>query len=404
MGGFDIKAEKNTSQYDARMQIYGGKLEQIRDLSGGHRLRLDIIDPSLLRNAAPGFHPDFHVDKLRAGEERTPQNIFRAALGRLEGRNALISKYGPFENDVIDAVHSLLTTVNPADGNWHPVLEEWGERKRPLDHWDMAVDLSGLPFRNKDLSGANLSRVIMTGCDLEGSDLSEAYFPFADVRFAFMRKADLSGAVCHGLSASHADLQLADLSDVNARIADFSGANLEYANMERGNFSGADFNGARVLFSNPFRAQFCGANLDGTGALLMASLYDVSISNHSEEIYRYMMEISSLCSSPSAVMRGLLREHKLGYIPGRLGIVGLTASRRIDTAHARKRLNEMVRSAYIGRDMSEGITPRFSEVEPAAKVFADCLEQDGDLAMAKYLVSSRISNIFTQEMMHSFYG
>ena len=469
MGWFEAKVAQLSPQYEARMQIHGSKLDEISYLSGGISLRLDIINPALMNYAALGGHeaPDFwerepmtfnivnnagipgtmfeqlrtkgvispsgeslHVDKLadhlarrfylrsnnytpgqeefilRPGEERTAQNMFQAVLGRLAGRSAIIPKYGVFEGEVIDAVHSLITTVQPADGHWHPPLDQWNERKFALDNRGISVDLSGLPFRNKDLSLSNLSRVIFTGCDLEGSDLSEACLAFSDVSYAFMQNVDLVDAVCPGLSASHTDFNHADLGGIDARTADFSWANLESANMERGDFSGADFNGSQVMFSNPFRALFIGARIDGALPVLTNSLYDAAIANHSEHIYQYMMEVASQCSSPSAVISGLLKEeHKLGYIPGRLGIVGLTALRQPpDPAQTVQHLKDMVMAAYIGKEMREGISPRLSKVEPAAKLFAGRLALDGEMAMAKYLVLGYISAIVTREMMHSFYS
>ena len=64
----------------------------------------------------------------------------------------------------------------------------------------------------------------------------------------------------------------------------------------------------------------------------------------------------------------------------------------------------MVMAAYIGKEMREGISPRLSKVEPAAKLFAGRLALDGEMAMAKYLVLGYISAIVTREMMHSFYS
>jgi hypothetical protein len=76
----------------------------------------------------------------------------------------------------------------------------------------------------------------------------------ANLRWANLREADLSGA-----DLSWANLREADLSGANLSGADLSWANLRGANLSEANLSGADLSGANLS----------GANLRGTGCLSM---------------------------------------------------------------------------------------------------------------------------------------
>ena len=82
------------------------------------------------------------------------------------------------------------------------------------------ADLSGA-----DLRYANLRRANLSGADLSGADL---------------RYANLSGANLSGADLSDADLRYANLSGADLRRADLSGADLSGADLRRADLSGAE--------------------------------------------------------------------------------------------------------------------------------------------------------------------
>ncbi|EAC7317588.1 pentapeptide repeat-containing protein [Listeria monocytogenes] len=99
------------------------------------------------------------------------------------------------------------------------------------------ANLSYADLRRADLSGANLSYADLRRADLSGANLRGANLSYANLSYADLRRADLSGA-----NLSYADLRRADLSGANLRGANLRGANLSGANLRGANLSGADLN------------------------------------------------------------------------------------------------------------------------------------------------------------------
>ena len=116
--------------------------------------------------------------------------------------------------------------------------------KKDCEGWeDMRADLSGANLR-----GADLSEAYLYGANLRGADLSEADLYGANLRGADLSEADLSGA-----DLSRADLSGADLSKANLSRADLIGANLREANLYEADLSWADLSGANLSEADQFR-------------------------------------------------------------------------------------------------------------------------------------------------------
>jgi len=98
-------------------------------------------------------------------------------------------------------------------------------------------DLSTIVIANADLSGADLSRANLSRANLSGADLRNA-----DLAGADLSGADLSGAVLFGADLSGAVLFGADLSNG----ADLSGADLYDADLFGAQLAGADLTGASM--------------------------------------------------------------------------------------------------------------------------------------------------------------
>jgi hypothetical protein len=97
------------------------------------------------------------------------------------------------------------------------------------------ADLSWANLFGADLSGANLSWANLSGADLSGANLSGA---------------DLSWANLSGANLSGANLSGADLSWANLSGANLSGADLSWANLSGADLSGADLSGANLDYSS----------------------------------------------------------------------------------------------------------------------------------------------------------
>ena len=105
------------------------------------------------------------------------------------------------------------------------------------------LDLSGADLSGVVLWDANLKEVLLTGALLTGANLSEA---------------DLGEAVLRG-----ADLRGAEFFDANLTGADLRDANLARAELYRANLAGSDLRGANLTSAELFKANLTGSDLRG---------------------------------------------------------------------------------------------------------------------------------------------
>ena len=142
-------------------------------------------------------------------------------------------------------------------------------------------DLSTTYLKEKDLTGANLSRSSMASASLQGSKLvgailsgvsfDKAQLQRADLRYATLDGASLVEANLSGANLDAAtltpgvDLTKADLSNASARAdlrrAVLTGANLVGAQLDGANLQGADLTSAEMQFADLRGADLRGANL-----------------------------------------------------------------------------------------------------------------------------------------------
>ncbi|EAC6792571.1 pentapeptide repeat-containing protein [Listeria monocytogenes] len=80
---------------------------------------------------------------------------------------------------------------------------------------------------------ANLSYADLRRADLSGANLRGANLSYADLRRADLSCANLRGANLRRANLSYANLSYADLSCANLRVANLSYADLSYANLRR---------------------------------------------------------------------------------------------------------------------------------------------------------------------------
>ena len=120
------------------------------------------------------------------------------------------------------------------------------------------ADLSGANLRDADLRGADLRCANLSGANLRGADLSYADLRCANLSGANLRYADLRGADLSGANLRYADLSYADL-----RCADLSGADLSYANLRYADLRCANLSGANLSYADLRGADLSCANLSG---------------------------------------------------------------------------------------------------------------------------------------------
>ncbi|EAC9108721.1 pentapeptide repeat-containing protein [Listeria monocytogenes] len=109
----------------------------------------------------------------------------------------------------------------------------YGERAN-LSYADLRrADLSGANLRGANLSYADLRRADLSGANLRGANLRRANLSYADLSCADLSCANLRVANLSYADLSYANLSCADLSCANLRVANLSYADLSYANLRR---------------------------------------------------------------------------------------------------------------------------------------------------------------------------
>jgi len=112
------------------------------------------------------------------------------------------------------------------------------------------ADLSGVNLNGVDLSGANLSRANLSGANLDGADLGGANLGGADLSGADLSGANLFEASLDDTNLRKAILRGASLGSVEASDTDLSGADLSEADLGEASFDAACFKGALLEHAN----------------------------------------------------------------------------------------------------------------------------------------------------------
>lgn len=122
-----------------------------------------------------------------------------------------------------------------------------------------------------NLSGADLSKLNLTGANLRGADLSSATLSQAN-----LTNADLTGANLEAAILNSANLSGASLTGANLKSASLENADLSYAGFISANLEAANLKDAKLQFTN-----FRGANFRLTtlanGIVTSDKAYDWSL-------------------------------------------------------------------------------------------------------------------------------
>lgn len=130
------------------------------------------------------------------------------------------------------------------------------------------TDLRGAFLRDINLSGANAVRANMEKANLTHVDLSKANLNGAYLHFAILNGAKMFGAQLNSLNSNGRTYQT-DLSGADLRNADLSGADLRNVNLVGANLEGAD-----LTYANLCRTDLTGTFLSHTR--LLSATYNVS--------------------------------------------------------------------------------------------------------------------------------
>jgi uncharacterized protein YjbI with pentapeptide repeats len=151
---------------------------------------------------------------------------------------------------------------------WHKQVWDIWREQHPVDA--LIPDLTD--FNRADLSGANLSGTNLCGVNLRGTNLKGANLSGANLSNADLWNAELEGANLSMAKLGDEDLcSGADLRWARLNRANLSGAFVIKANLERANLTGANLSRALLSGSDFSRADFTDANLCGAG-LFQANL------------------------------------------------------------------------------------------------------------------------------------
>ena len=113
------------------------------------------------------------------------------------------------------------------------------------------------------LRGAGLRYADLRDADLQDTNLRGADLRYADLRDVDLRGADLRYANLQGTNLRGADLWDANLQGTNLRGADLRDADLRYSNFQFAKLQGANLQGVKLQGSDLRSAGLQGANLEG---------------------------------------------------------------------------------------------------------------------------------------------
>jgi uncharacterized protein YjbI with pentapeptide repeats len=126
-----------------------------------------------------------------------------------------------------------------------------------------AAILSGVNFKNTDLSGAMLAEANLARADLSYANLRDANLKDADLTGANLTGADLTGACLEDALFENANMQKTILNNVNAENAIFSETNLTEATLINSLLKSADFSKCLLDKTNFQGADLSEASVEG---------------------------------------------------------------------------------------------------------------------------------------------
>jgi uncharacterized protein YjbI with pentapeptide repeats len=233
-------------------------------------------------------------------------------------------------NRVVDAaeVPSAQSSKCPHPHRWRPTKQQVHRKSNLCNANQSHEDLSGEDLTDVVLSGANLSEADLTRANLSGANLSGADLTIANLSEADLSIADLTRADLGGASLSHANLKRANLSEARLGFADLTRADLTQANLTHANLIHANLSGADLLM-----AKF-------NDATLFSAILHAAILDHAElsKANLFVTDLSGADLRDAILTQANLRDANLT---------------RADLTHANLTHANLIRANLSGANLSE---------------------------------------------------
>lgn len=170
----------------------------------------------------------------------------------------------------------LTKLYSPERGQLLLSLVNSGIGKKTISHIYENISFDRAFLESANLSGADLSEVILTSANLKFADLSDvnlkkAYLDYSEFTKTNLTKADLAGAYLEDAQLKNAFMNEAKLTDTQLSFSNMREINLEKANLMRAYISDAILTSANLSEAN-----FTDANLGGSN-LSFANLRDANL-------------------------------------------------------------------------------------------------------------------------------
>ena len=173
----------------------------------------------IIKSNEPFLTEDQIEQSLREGKEKTIQLANRWQIEKFRERLS----------DVVLALRSKQPWIN--------LLEELPDVEEAFP----GKDLRGAPLNNLDLSGVDLREAVLNYANFQDSNLKNVDFRGAYLSGVNLSEANLAGANFSGCMISSVNLSGANLSGAQLADTNFLGANLRKANFSQANLENASF-------------------------------------------------------------------------------------------------------------------------------------------------------------------
>lgn len=246
---------------------------QARALCEANGFDFDAMIASGEGGGPPTYTAEGELQKLRDGvAEAERAGVKMTELARRAEDPLAFAQMVEQEKRLKDAYRSGAHILAPAK---MPTPEKARELRARIEIAAKAAN-DGPLFHDVDLTGADLSNVVLRGIDLSGAFLERAKLAGADLTGANLRGAVLARADLRGAKLAGADLTGANLGEADVAECDLTGATLERVVLFRTKLDRARLVGARVAHVDAWEAT--GDRPDFSGAIIEhASFIQVKI-------------------------------------------------------------------------------------------------------------------------------
>ena len=154
-------------------------------------------------------------------------------------------------------------------------VDVWNEWRQNHNNYEIVADLTGANLSGLIIIGADLGRANLMGANLIGANLTQANLRMANLSETNLTEADITGAYLSLANLRMAYLSGANLSETNLKMTYLGGAILTDANLKMANLNGANLEGTQALNTNFKQAIFTGSCLENWQINKATNLNDV---------------------------------------------------------------------------------------------------------------------------------